>query len=1502
MAEPPAEDSVDSPELAQVQESDSVVVDENSLELAQEQESDPVVVDEISPELAQEQESDPVMVDENSTELAQQQESDPVVVGDNSPGLAQQQESDSVVVNEDSPELAQQQEADPVVVDAIAADSNDQQGADSDHPLEEEISGGDVAPEVTAAEQRAAVKDDAGQDNLNQAESPVSVEQVEVKVEAATPAVSGDGNAGLFQALDMTPLEKSVAAESSKPNVLASRPRAESRRQTGSFLEAGTRAERFKEMVRKARNNAKKDRLAEGSKSVFQVHMDHIGALGIGMQLYFMLTKYLSVVFLCMGIISLPAIMVNSYGHGITSKMVDPLQLAYSSIGNGGVNSDTAATPRSCLPIGDIDCTWETVDTPLTSNPNTVTWIVTITDVLYSFVFMCFLLFYSYRAKKAIKEHQNKHLTPARYAVMVRGLPRDATEKEIMEHFNNLYDLTKAEEYSKLWFGMCWGKRNKVKRSRSKKAINRSVVSNVNHLEGFTTISKDLYLNSWIAEVSVAHPTGGLLRTFLKMQHLDQKKKELDDLIDQLEKEKSQSLADFSAADEKLIHASKKKLLKVEDQFKKKTQKIKALKGVLPESNEAVEKKKLKEEKNLNTLSSKQKLAAAAKSSTRASKQKLAAAAKAAKTAATNTQQAFDWDGCECAFVVFNNLESRRRCLQDYRQSARWLARKWQPSILRFRNGTYPLIVTSAPEPSNILWENLEVTERGRFYRQFVTNLVTAMLLIISCAIISAAQSAQEQFASKMPPEGLCDRSLPAVYFADTSFTVNTTTRRSISWSLAWDPTANCSLGESGDSRYHIAYTNGITNDLDSSRLSYGSADPDPTRCVEPCISESSTQECNTLPCFYYDELVESGGKTCETYEASHVLYCYCSSTLTASINENGFVEGPKKLWSNIPCRGYIKDYLIKNSFILLAAGIVVVVNFLLDNILRMFAVFERHTSDSTRTIRVAVRMFVAQFLNTALIVIIVNASFGLRGVPVAKELLGGKYKDFQRGWYPTVGMGIATTMLLNAFLPQFTLFAQMYIWSPVYRWYKRRSIRTQHKMDKLYAGPKFDISERYPMVLNSVFVTMVFCGGVPVLLFIGAVASAGIYWFDKLSILHLYSVRTTYDEILGEVTIQALPWTLALHLAFSAWMYGNTELLKGTMLNLPWLLKSVGLSSVVRDNPNATSDQLYAILTDKIGKYDVLGQYGFLVKIVFSHVLLMTVLCFIVVVGLLLYTIFGRLVFVVIGQMLALMKQVALFPVELIHSLFVKDDSESLPKETDSLQQKEKLPVVMLPEFTEPFVMSVSKKYKPDETLGFQKNTFDNTEELTCVWPEDEVTGNIVTRVAGERKLTWETMQAPVKSYAIEANDNYKLVVKRITESWAQVKEARRNEHAPEPVALGKVMPMLGNQYEHQVENAVAATDMIMVVTKKDEDPADAPAEDARPEETANSAELEQTRIDAPVSDELTSNNDEAAPDTADAGSDDVAELEDASAAGPVNAENEQNEEGDAAQNDDVE
>ncbi|TYZ57587.1 hypothetical protein PybrP1_013208 [[Pythium] brassicae (nom. inval.)] len=1103
---------------------------------------------------------------------------------------------------------------------------------------------------------------------------------------------------------------------------------------------AGDAGNDYRMMAKQAKTLSKSNRLGAGSKSAFQAKMSDIGALGIGLQLYFMLTKYLGVAFLFMGVLALPAIVLNNVGNGITSKMADPLQLAYTSLGNEGVNEAIAADPRMCLPVGTIDCNWTTVDTPFTTEPVTVSWIITISDCAYSIFFLFFYLYYRVKATQAIEAHMNENLTPAKYAVYVRGLPTDATEAEIMRHFNALYNLSNAEEYFPLWFGCCWGRRRRVKHSQSKNAVNRSVVTNLDHLADTTSVTKALYLNTWVAEVSIGHPTGGLLRTFLSMEALTQSIAKARGLHDTLREEKTQSPSAFRSRDEKLLEATVKRLDTLCEQLEKKKSKIKELQHAAPATRAAkagggadAARAALKHQAPMN----KQQLARAT----------VTAAAKAAKVAATNTERAFDWDACDCAFVVFNNVESRRRCLQDYRLSTARLAHRFQPALLRFRDGQFPLVVRPAPEPSDILWENLEVTGRGRFYRRSLTNFVTFLLLLVSAVIISAAQSAHQQFEDKAPPSGLCETKLPQVFYGSSAYTEKKTR-----WKLVWDETVSCPPGAQHEVRYHIAYENGVVNAFNFSRPVVN-ATAAPQRCVEPCISEASDDACNTLPCF--DQALQDSGEVCETYVASHVLYCYCSTALVTSIKDLGYIEGPKTLWRQyVPCRGYIKDFAKKNGFIVMAAGVVIVVNMLMDVILRAFADFERHYSESSKASGIALKLFAAQFLNTAIVVLVVNASLGLTRIPVVNELLKGKYKDFERDWYPTVGMGITTTMLINAFLPQLQLFVHMFIVSPLRRELKRRRIRTQDQMNKLYAGPVFDISMRYPMILNSVFVTMVFCGGSPVLLFIASLAAAGTYWFDKLSIVYLYSVKTAYSEELGEIALGLLPWSLVLHLGFSTWMYGNAKLMKATLLNMKWMLRAFNMDQILRDNRGASNDVLYQKLVEKASTYDVLGKYGFIVKVLRSNVMLIFLFFAGTVLVILLSAIWLQVLWPILRKVWVFIYRSCCL------SLFGRRSApESAERDGGSSPKRRRSPVV-IPEYTDYFRKSVQGAFQPDKLLGYER---DDDGLLIRKW-RDNTRFHGVKRVAGERMRTWETMQAATRSYAIETNEKYQLAVAEVS------------------------------------------------------------------------------------------------------------------------------------------
>jgi hypothetical protein len=85
-------------------------------------------------------------------------------------------------------------------------------------------------------------------------------------------------------------------------------------------------------------------------------------------------------------------------------------------------------------------------------------------------------------------------------------------------------------------------------------------------------------------------------------------------------------------------------------------------------------------------------------------------------------------DECIGAFVVFNCEDSRRYCLEDYARSTSWWGRLTQEPPLRFGDKKVPIQVIPAPEPSDVIWENIEITPRGRFWRQMLTYLTMCVI------------------------------------------------------------------------------------------------------------------------------------------------------------------------------------------------------------------------------------------------------------------------------------------------------------------------------------------------------------------------------------------------------------------------------------------------------------------------------------------------------------------------------------------------------------------------------------------------------------------------------------------------------------------------------------------------------------------------------------------------------------------------------------------------------
>lgn len=69
-----------------------------------------------------------------------------------------------------------------------------------------------------------------------------------------------------------------------------------------------------------------------------------------------------------------------------------------------------------------------------------------------------------------------------------------------------------------------------------------------------------------------------------------------------------------------------------------------------------------------------------------------------------------------------------------------------------------------APEPDQIVWENIEVPFRQKLYLRIRTNTITFVLVVLCFIIILQASIYKSLFSDQIPSELLCGTTIPAVY------------------------------------------------------------------------------------------------------------------------------------------------------------------------------------------------------------------------------------------------------------------------------------------------------------------------------------------------------------------------------------------------------------------------------------------------------------------------------------------------------------------------------------------------------------------------------------------------------------------------------------------------------------------------------------------------------------------------------------------------------------------
>ena len=502
------------------------------------------------------------------------------------------------------------------------------------------------------------------------------------------------------------------------------------------------------------------------------------------------------------------------------------------------------------------------------------------------------------------------------------------------------------------------------------------------------------------------------------------------------------------------------------------------------------------------------------------------------------------------AYVTFQDEESFLRCLKEYRPG--FFAWLFRPKRLRVRE-THRLVVKQAPPPADIKWENLQFGYWERQFRQFNIGLVAGVVLAAAFVGIAGVTTLEQgtsteydQIACRaacaygVEPITLENEALRDVYktcFDESQIVAPPPAPPPPAWQRR-----RAMLGEEGDEGEDGDGGVGDRGDEEEAvvveeEVRFSDDDDEGERrflfssssfVVARGLLQESSSSSEDLAARQATAAAAYNG-TCGPND-SFCYACYCLEHITASsvFNERSY------------CEPYVYGFTMQLVAGGAAQGIILVLNIVLNPLLIWLVRYEKHHSNSGEQRSLMTKLFVSQFFNTAINLILIAGSFPwlkdyFKGTIADGLLFQGDVEDLTPRWYEEVGVPIAMTIIATP-LSARAATAIRYVSFKYTRFTAPNHAVTQDQLNRAFEGPDFDLSTRYGEVLNILFLTMTFGAGMPLLVPLAAFAFNSAYAVDKFDFARVSRVPPWYSTALGEGAAEIVAYAAVGHLLFAVW------------------------------------------------------------------------------------------------------------------------------------------------------------------------------------------------------------------------------------------------------------------------------------------------------------------------------------------------------------------------------
>jgi len=291
-------------------------------------------------------------------------------------------------------------------------------------------------------------------------------------------------------------------------------------------------------------------------------------------------------------------------------------------------------------------------------------------------------------------------------------------------------------------------------------------------------------------------------------------------------------------------------------------------------------------------------------------------------------------------------------------------------------------------------------------------------------------------------------------------------------------------------------------------------------------------------------------------------LTCFCS----AEYEEEG-ADAAEKMYKSSEgkdvktCSEIFADRAAVGMIAMGVSFLIVGVNFALKVLLVELIKSLRLKTVTLETNYTMITIFVGQFINTAVLIVLNNASFedfdGGKG-PLSAIFTVGTETDFSVLWYATVGKMIMATMMSQALWPliEFGMFYSLINFnrcldrSFTNDTFNTKAPSVQAYID-LYAGPVYLIHYRYAAILLQIGVAFCYGCTMPPLYIIACLAFVILYINERLLVCYYYREPPAFDEKMTVLTLDLVKWVPFIMLPMAFWQLGNRQIFESEVAEI---------------------------------------------------------------------------------------------------------------------------------------------------------------------------------------------------------------------------------------------------------------------------------------------------------------------------------------------------------------